>query len=709
MTATQGTVHSAQLGAALSSVQARVVVGVSWIENTLEDYANAIKLAPNVPWELFYIPSKFHPTLDGVLVGLALLLFFFIFAVAQPGRSGMNSLLLKRGDTVEQQNANVQQILREHEQLPTVRRSPSWQREKLDVVDLGGELHCIWYWMPLFVSLFFVLCPFSLLLNGWYYTGLVIPMLCVVYNSWRFGMHGVICSCVGLKKLSLCDGADFEELYRSGDDYTGNRISIKGSRADLNGKISGDGADSVFEGADIRLDSVKDTTVSLMNPEWEDVLHFVILPNYEEDVNTLRAAIRTVAASKLAKRQIGIVFAMEERDASATSKAEQLQNEFHGSFCFCLATFHPSGIPGETPGKHSNTRWATRYLLEQFVPEKGLDLDNVILTVADADSDFHPEYFPALTYLFIKASGAEGEIPRRHLAIWQAPILHIKNYMRQPALVRLCSWVASLHELANLADPAAIKLAYSTYSLSGKLAACVGGWDPAWISEDMHMSLKCFLATAGRLSIEPIFLSVVNYAPESDSYWETILARWAQAKRHALGFGEFVYIIGNIPKVIAALPCWQDKVTFMYRAYFMTLKILFMHLFLVLSAFIGPVIGSCIVFFYDHHMGRGLLPLFVIFQGITTISLNIGMILSVLLYESQKARIQDTASEEYDTIFWRRPWLHAITGWIQYNMLAPFVFILASFAEWLAAVKVLCSTHLEYEVASKPKECKPGT
>jgi hypothetical protein len=245
-----------------------------------------------------------------------------------------------------------------------------------------------------------------------------------------------------------------------------------------------------------------------------------------------------------------------------------------------------------------------------------------------------------------------------------------------------------------------VKLAYSTYSLSGKLAVSIGGWDPDWISEDMHMTLKCFLATAGRLSIEPIFLSVVNYAPESSTYWETILARWAQAKRHALGFGELVYILGQVSRVSAALPSVHARVAFMYRAVFMVLKVLFIHLFLTLSIFIGPVVGSCIIFFYQHHMARGLIPVFLVFNGLSTLALNFGMFVSVLLYETQKVRIENTNTEQ--SIFWRSPWLHAVTGWMQYNMLAPVIFVLASLSEWLAAIKVVRSHHFDYEVAPKP-------
>jgi hypothetical protein len=37
---------------------------------------------------------------------------------------------------------------------------------------------------------------------------------------------------------------------------------------------------------------------------WEDVAHFVILPNYKEDIDILREAIDTLAISTVARTQV---------------------------------------------------------------------------------------------------------------------------------------------------------------------------------------------------------------------------------------------------------------------------------------------------------------------------------------------------------------------------------------------------------------------
>jgi len=70
-----------------------------------------------------------------------------------------------------------------------------------------------------------------------------------------------------------------------------------------------------------------------------------------------------------------------------------------------------------------------------------------VLTISDADSEFQEKYFDALTQRF-----AEKPKSKRDCTVWQAPILHYKNYHSQPAIVQLTSMFIAQHELANLAD-----------------------------------------------------------------------------------------------------------------------------------------------------------------------------------------------------------------------------------------------------------------
>ncbi|CAK0839903.1 unnamed protein product, partial [Prorocentrum cordatum] len=346
-----------------------------------------------------------------------------------------------------------------------------------------------------------------------------------------------------------------------------------------------------------------------------------------------------------------------------------------------------------------------------YIHQKGYDIRNVIVTIADADSDFHREYFAALTYYFCHAGAdADGETPDRHLTIWQAPILHFKNYRDQPALVKLASLVASQHELANLADPNATRVPYSTYSLSAVLAERVGGWDGDFISEDWHMALKCFFATAGRLRVTPIFLPVMNYAPVGDTYWKTIDERFKQAKRHALGFSEMIYMLRHLGRVWGAIGTPWGKSLYKWRAMFLWVKLLMIHLVMAVF-FINSVLNGYLISYFAHDPRIQQLDantwtflINCVFQSMAFLSFMSIFLISVLLYEAVKHRVVDEQEGAQLGLRWRSQCANFCITLVQSLVLLMPFFAAASTAEWIAAWKCMGGHKFNYVVATKPKE-----
>jgi len=275
------------------------------------------------------------------------------------------------------------------------------------------------------------------------------------------------------------------------------------------------------------------------------VTHWVLLPQYLEDVEVVSLALRSISKSTLATSSISIVLAMEEREEGAEQKASLLKSRFAGSFAEILITLHPHGLPDDPPGKASNLKWAYESLLTHLWASRQ-DFSEVLLTVSDADSEFHERYFEHL-----KSSYLEVPQDERNLRIFQAPIFHIKNYHRQPSLVIVGTMFTAMQEMANAGDPNSTQFPYSTYSLSLELVRRVGGFDPEWIAEDWHMGIKCYLLTLGHATIQPIMLPILNFTPEDTSWWGTLIARWSQAKRHALGFSDLAYYFMMLPLIFA--------------------------------------------------------------------------------------------------------------------------------------------------------------
>lgn len=254
---------------------------------------------------------------------------------------------------------------------------------------------------------------------------------------------------------------------------------------------------------------------------WDDIIHYVIIPNYKEDPTTLQEMINSIAASKIAKTHIIVVLAMEEREQGCDTKAEALIGKYDSMFRQMMFTVHPPNLLNEQAGKSSNEAWAAAEI-HKHVEQNRYDPDNVVITVCDADSNFHPKHFDNVTMKFCLEED-------RYTKVYQAPMIQYKNFHSIPATTRTLSMAVSLHEIAALADEHDHHIPFSTYSISYRLASQTGGWDGDIIAEDWHMYIKSFFTTEGKTFVEPIFFPVTCYAVESDtSYWQSLVDRYEQ-------------------------------------------------------------------------------------------------------------------------------------------------------------------------------------
>mmetsp|Transcript_40432 Transcript_40432/g.84545 ORF Transcript_40432/g.84545 Transcript_40432/m.84545 type:complete len:757 (+) Transcript_40432:72-2342(+) len=458
----------------------------------------------------------------------------------------------------------------------------------------------------------------------------------------------------------------------------------------------------------------REAFTSLQLREEAEVVHWLVLPNYKEDMPILCGAIDSVAQSEVAKRQVCVLLAMEAREEAARDKAAQLQERYQGQFLDMAACYHPPNLPNDPPGKASNVCYAFKFLIERLAASKQ-DTSKVVLTVADADSDFHEYYFDLLTQAFVKSE-------KPYYTLWQAPIFHIKNYHRQPMVLSVGTMFTALTEVSVLSDPNAVRFPYSTYSLSMDLASSVGGWDAEWIAEDWHMGIKCFLLSLGRTSVQPIPVPTVNYVPEDDTWLGTIYARWSQAKRHALGISDMAYYFMMLPLIFARLTQQQQdagnglllfiKLFFSGLAYVIRLVnthvlignlTIYMAFLFLLKKIMGFTLDDL------RHVGflssrQGPISSMCMFASIL-----FGLVVTlcfVKLYTMLKNRIDKPRGDsdvEFQEIFYS----HNIVHWL-YTVASFFVcgtVYVAAIAScvWIAAIKLLVSSSFDYEVAAKPK------
>ncbi|KAJ9102327.1 hypothetical protein QFC21_002727 [Naganishia friedmannii] len=254
---------------------------------------------------------------------------------------------------------------------------------------------------------------------------------------------------------------------------------------------------------------------------YDDVVHAIVIPNYMEDIDTLRDTLQNLASHRAAPHSYIPVLGMELRETAASLKALQLVSEFKGSFKDVRYTLHPDGLSGEIAGKGSNLAWATRSVwmgmrptTEESSRDGGAVVDErtrTVITVMDSDN-------------------------------------HV------PVGVRVTDIFWAMGGLSTLYEGSSAKIPTSAYSLSLCLAESVGGWDPDTfaIGEDMHMFIKCNISTRGNLVSETIYspasqMDVMgNIKGGIRGFIGAHQARYKQAVRHLWGSLDIAYTLHRI-------------------------------------------------------------------------------------------------------------------------------------------------------------------
>lgn len=311
-------------------------------------------------------------------------------------------------------------------------------------------------------------------------------------------------------------------------------------------------------------------------PAWDWARHMVIIPNYNESEEGLARTLDSLAAQENAS-QLVIVMAMEAREKGADRKASRLVARYRSRFHDMFATFHPAGLPGETPGKGSNEAWAAREAYLYLIERGGDDIGRYSITSCDADAVFHPRHFAALNYLFLTAKD-------RYRTFWQPTIFNSNNIWDIPAPLRIPDGLSGINRLSNLVMPGSLKFPTSCYSVSWKMLDEVDYWDEEVIPEDWHVYLKCCYTLGDRVHVEALYLPLGNDCVLTDGYVKTLKAHYNQSVRHAWGATDIPYAwrasiqnrgpLGRLRRFLLAGAVTKVHVMWLSQWYLVTLGVL---------------------------------------------------------------------------------------------------------------------------------------
>lgn len=341
-----------------------------------------------------------------------------------------------------------------------------------------------------------------------------------------------------------------------------------------------------------------------------NVSHIIVFPNYKEDEDMMAETLDSLSQCHGAA-DFRVVLAMEAREGErGRLKGERLQKQFESRFTQIFITSHPSGLverhvdgsqDAEVPGKASNLKWAVSETHKEMNRSGSLNLEEFVVTVADADCLFHPNYFEYISRDFAtlrKQTGAQ-----QLWSMWQAPQLPFRNFYESPVVSRTWGYVASFYEFGGVSSLlcGGHHMVFSGYSLSLALAVGADAWDGDVLAEDHHAYLKCLFYSAwaaGRpgsagnpiVQVRPVMLPVKATSVVSDQgYWMTWLERWRQAKRHAQGVAEFSYALLAMWDGLRHLPCSSYNYALIHRLGTMLTRLFCVHL-LPLAQFVAMTV-----------------------------------------------------------------------------------------------------------------------
>lgn len=437
---------------------------------------------------------------------------------------------------------------------------------------------------------------------------------------------------------------------------------------------------------------------------WEDIFHVVIIASYKTPESVLENTIEKLEEYTSCSTHMGVVLALEQREEGAEQKFHYIRQKYKDRFKFVTATFHPPNVPNHIKGKASNMCWAFEEMTKELASQHGFgeaDQYRIVVTNIDDDSEMHENYFEALTASFLRADSE-----RRYLTIWQPPVAQFKNLLNQPALLRISSLVGSLADLSRHANPLDCHTPFSSNSCSLVLALAVGGWDPDWVSDDWHMMAKCAVMTEGRARCETILLPMVNYIPEEDTYFGTLSARWTQAKRHALGVSEVVYLSTSIYVGSLEVPNWGRAARFWWRVAPLLSKFVEVHFVQSLMG-VWPPLTSVLISFSGMWWSSEIAEDQVVFNGLLAhcqqmmirvmlTCLTISMALAVLYFQLVKHRCNDADSmyARWPFCFWVQSEIYLfLLGMIQQT-------IYGTLPEWIAATRIVFQLKIDHAVAA---------
>ncbi len=406
-------------------------------------------------------------------------------------------------------------------------------------------------------------------------------------------------------------------------------------------------------------------------PTADQIKHFIIIPNYKEPIYKLEETIESFLASDYPYKKLSMVLAFEKREEEAVEKDRVLREKYGHFFEHILTSYHVLESH-EAPGKASNQTFAAK-LVKQFALENSINMEDILITICDADSHLPTNYFSYLTHTYLND-------PEKKYHFYWAPVLLYNNFWQLPLFVRMQATLSSIVRLASVAQKDRL-IHVSTYSTNLWLLSEVNFWDVDIIPEDWHIYFQAFFKFGEKVRTMSLFTIINGDAVFSGGLFKTLLNRYEQEKRWAWGVTDFGY---GWKKLFTTphIPFWIKfkKMYMLAETHFLWPTSFFL---LTLSASIPPLINPV---FKRTVLGFLLPQISGLILTIATASLLLYIYLDIQLRKKMKI---ETKVKNLPLLF------------IQWYLLPVVSFFLSSLPALDAHTRVLLGKKITYKVTEK--------
>lgn len=270
-------------------------------------------------------------------------------------------------------------------------------------------------------------------------------------------------------------------------------------------------------------------------PNWQNIYHLVILPMYREDIEIVRATLKSLADSEYPKDKLIIALAIEEKAGpEAQEVAEKIKQEFGKKFFQFLVTCHPQNIAGEMAGRGSNLAWAVREAKEKIINPLKIPYQNIIVSAFDIDTRPYRQYFACLTYHYL--------IVKNPLRFSYQPIpIYNNNIWQAPAFSRVIATSGTFWQMMQQARPEQL-VTYSSHALPFETLEKVG-YPTNLVSDDSRIFWKSYLFFGSDYRVIPLHYPVSMDAVLAKNFFRTVINQYKQQRRWAWGVENIPYLL----------------------------------------------------------------------------------------------------------------------------------------------------------------------